>query len=344
MADVELKSDQAAHEGGDGSDDARRVASNAGTIQPRHWVARLLITLGTVAVAVLLGWAMWNAYMASPWTRDGTVRAYVVTIAPEVAGRIVQLPIIDNQLVHKGDLLMVIDPRDYAIAVDLAEAAVTQARANADNATLEASRRARLTTLETSEEEKQTFASNAQVAEANYQQAVAKLAQARVNLERTNIHSPVNGYVTNLLARLGDYANVGQARVSLVDADSYWVDGYFEETNLEAIQRCDPASIKLMGYREVVHGHVDSIARGINVPNALADQAGLASVNPIFTWVRLAQRVPVRIHIDQVPRGVRLIQGITATVEVQHRNEPAGPRNDHPGQSDAQDGVRCEPG
>jgi multidrug resistance efflux pump len=345
MADVELRSDQAAREAGVGGDAAPHVASDAGTIRPRHWVARLLITLGTVAVAALLGWAMWNAYMASPWTRDGTVRAYVVTIAPEVAGRIVQLPIIDNQLVHKGDLLMVIDPRDYAIAVDLAEAAVTQARANADNATREASRRARLTTLETSEEEKQTYASNAQVAEATYQQAVAKLAQARVNLERTNIHSPVNGYVTNLLARLGDYANVGQSRVSLVDADSYWVDGYFEETNLEAIQRCDPASIKLMGYREVVHGHVDSIARGINVPNAQADQAGLASVNPIFTWVRLAQRMPVRIHIDQVPNGVLLIQGMTATVEVERRDESVRSRDDHPRsvQSDAQDGARCGP-
>jgi multidrug resistance efflux pump len=345
MADVELRSHQAAREAGVGGDAAPHVASDAGTIRLRHWVARLLITLGTVAVAALLGWAMWNAYMASPWTRDGTVRAYVVTIAPEVAGRIVQLPIIDNQLVHKGDLLIVIDPRDYAIAVDLAEAAVTQARANADNATREASRRARLTTLETSEEEKQTYASNAQVAEATYQQAVAKLAQARVNLERTNIHSPVNGYVTNLLARLGDYANVGQSRVSLVDADSYWVDGYFEETNLEAIQRCDPASIKLMGYREVVHGHVDSIARGINVPNAQADQAGLASVNPIFTWVRLAQRMPVRIHIDQVPNGVLLIQGMTATVEVERRDESVRSRDDHPRpvQSDAQDGARCGP-
>jgi RND family efflux transporter MFP subunit len=282
--------------------------------------------------------------MASPWTRDGTVRAYVVTIAPEVAGRIVQLPIIDNQFVHKGDLLMVIDPSDYAIAVDLAEAAVTQARANADNASRESRRRAALTSLETSEEEKQTFASNAQVSEATYQQAVAKLAQARVNLQRTNIHSPVNGYVTNLLVRLGDYANVGQTRVSIVDADSFWIDGYFEETNLEAIQRCDPVNIKLMGYRQVVRGHVDSIARAINVANAQSDQTGLASVNPIFTWVRLAQRMPVRVHVDQVPDGVKLIQGMTATVEVQHRNEPAEPRGDHARQSDIQGGARCEPG
>jgi RND family efflux transporter MFP subunit len=263
---------------------------------------------------------MWEAYMGAPWTRDGTVRAYVVKMAPEVAGRIVELPIADNQLVHKGDLLIVIDPTDYAIAVDLAEAAVTQARANADNAERETRRRAQLTNLETSEEEKQTYASNAQAAEALYRQAVANLAHARVNLQRTSIRSPVNGYVTNLLAQLGDYANVGQIKISLVDADSFWVDGYFEETNLGAIQQGDPANIKLMGYGQVVQGHVGSIARGINVANAQPDQAGLASVNPIFTWVRLAQRVPVRIHIDQVPDGVRLVQGMTATVEV-HRQE-----------------------
>jgi RND family efflux transporter MFP subunit len=241
-------------------------------------------------------------------------------MAPEVAGRIVELPVADTQFVHKGDLLIVIDPTDYAIAVDQAEAAVAQARANADNTTREARRRAQLTDLETSEEQKQTYASNAQAAEAIYRQAVANLARARVDLQRTSIRSPVNGYVTNLLAQLGDYATVGQNKISIVDADSFWVDGYFEETNLGAIQEGDPANIKLMGYSQVVHGHVGSIARGINVANAQPDQAGLASVNPIFTWVRLAQRVPVRIQIDQAPNGVRLVQGMTATVEVDHRD------------------------
>jgi multidrug resistance efflux pump len=282
-------------------------------------IVPILITLCAVALAAPLSWAMWDAYMGTPWTRDGAVRAYVVTMAPEVAGRIVDLPVVDNQFVHKGDLLMVIDPTDYAIAVDQAEAAVTQAQANADNAAREARRRAQLTDLETSEEQKQTYASNAQAAAAVYQQAAANLARARVDLQRTSIHSPVNGYVTNLLAQLGDYANIGQIKISVVDADSFWVDGYFEETNLGPIQPGDPASIRLMGYSQVVHGHVASIARGINVANAQPDQAGLASVNPIFTWVRLAQRVPVRIHIDQVPNGVRLVQGMTATVEVDHR-------------------------
>jgi multidrug resistance efflux pump len=280
----------------------------------------ILMTLIMLVLAGVATWALWQAYMAAPWTRDGTVRAYVVTMAPQVAGQIVALPVADNQFVHKGDLLMVIDPTNYAIAVDQAQAAVTQARANADNAEREARRRAQLTNLETSEEEKQTYASNAQAAEATYQQAVAALARARVDLQRTNIRSPVNGYVTNLLAQLGDYANVGQIEIALVDADSFWVDGYFEETNLGRIQQGDPVSIKLMGYRGVIHGHVDSIARGINVANAQPDRAGLASVNPVFTWVRLAQRVPVRIHIDQVPKGVQLVQGITASVEVHSRD------------------------
>jgi multidrug resistance efflux pump len=138
-------------------------------------------------------------------------------------------------------------------------------------------------------------------------------------LQRTRIYSPINGYVTNLLAQLGDYATVGQNKISLVDADSFWIDGYFEETNLGAIHEGDPASIKLMGYSQIVRGHVGSIARGINVSNAQPDQQGLASVNPIFTWVRLAQRVPVHIQIDQVPEGVQLVQGMTATVQIDPR-------------------------
>src|SRR5690348_4859405 len=262
---------------------------------------------------------MWDAYMGAPWTRDGTVRAYVVTMAPEVAGRIVELPAKDNQFVHKGDLLMVIDPTNYKIAVSLNEAAVQQAEANAQNAERESKRRQELTDLAVTTEIKQTYASNAVVAQAQYQQAVANLDQARVNLERTQIRSPVNGWVTNLLAQLGDYATVGENIISLVDADSFWVDGYFEETNLEPIRVGDPASIKLMGYTPILRGHVDSIARGINVPNAQPNSAGLATVNPIFTWVRLAQRIPVRVHIDEVPDGVVLAAGMTATVQIEPR-------------------------
>jgi multidrug resistance efflux pump len=130
------------------------------------------------------------------------------------------------------------------------------------------------------------------------------------------IRSPVNGYVTNLLLQLGDYATVGQKLISIVNSDSFWIDGYFEETSLDRIHEGDPATVKLMGYSQLVHGHVGGVARGINIPNAQPDSAGLASVNPIFTWVRLAQRVPVRIHIDHVPDGVRLVAGMTGTVQI----------------------------
>ena len=276
----------------------------------------LLITLATTGCAMVLGWVMWNAYMGAPWTRDSTVRTYVVTMAPEVAGRIVELRVADNQFVHKGDLLLVIDPTNFKIALQLADAAVDQAQATAQNAQREAERRRKLDDLSISVEQKQDFDANAVAAQAQYQQAVANRDQAKVNLERTQIRSPVNGWVTNLLAQLGDYATVGQNEISIVDADSFWVDGYFEETSLGRIHEGDPATVKLMGYSQPIRGHVGGVARGIKIANAQPDPAGLASVNPIFTWVRLAQRVPVRIAIDHTPEGVRLVAGMTATVQI----------------------------
>jgi multidrug resistance efflux pump len=332
-----------------------------------------LITLAAVALAGLLGWAMWGVYMGAPWTRDATVRAYVVTMAPEVAGRIVELHVVDNKYVRKGDLLLVIDPTNFRIAVSQSEAAVQQAQANVQSidaqmnvqqAQIDASQaqlrlgRAALVFAQQQAERYQKLAKdgwgtvqNAQQftsqlhqqeasvqsaqenlnqtlrqveslkaqrlsAEAGLAQAKAQLNQAQVNLERTRILAPVDGYVTNLLAQLGDYVNVGVNTISLVDADSFWVDGYFEETNLAPIRVGDPAQIKLMGHGQIVRGHVDSIARAINVANAQPNSQGVATVNPIFTWVRLAQRIPVRIHIDEVPPNIILTAGMTATVEI----------------------------
>jgi multidrug resistance efflux pump len=340
---------------------------------PRFRNVPLLITLGTTAVAAVFGWAMWKTYMQTPWTRDGVVRTYVVTMAPEVAGRIVELPVIDNEFVHRDDLLLVIDPTDYKVAVQLSEAAVRQAQADTENVAAQItvqqaqvgasqaqveSAQAALTFAQqqaaryrdlaekeagTVQMEQQTASNLRQAqaalkntqeslalvqrqvtslkaqlgaAEANVARAEAQLHQAQVNLGRTQIHAPVNGWVTNLLVQLGDYATVGRSVLSVVNADSFWVDAYFEETQLASIREGDPAKIKLMGYSDIVRGTVAGTARGINVANARADEQGLATVNPIFTWVRLAQRVPVRIRIDHVPDGVRLVAGLTATVEV----------------------------
>jgi multidrug resistance efflux pump len=156
-------------------------------------------------------------------------------------------------------------------------------------------------------------------AEATLAQAKAQLDQARVNLSRTQIRAPVSGWVTNLLVQLGDYANVGQNEISLVDSDSFWIDAYFTETTVSSIREGDPANIKLMGYSEIIRGRVGSISRGINILNAQGGSQGLQTVNPIFTWVRLAQRIPVRIQIDHVPEGVTLAAGLTATVEIDNR-------------------------
>jgi multidrug resistance efflux pump len=345
-------------------------------VRSRIGIVPLLLTLATIALAMLLGRIAWEAYMEAPWTRDATVRAYVVTMAPEVAGRIVELHVVDNKYVRKGDLLLVIDPTNFRIAVSQAEAAVQQAQASVENveaqmsvqqAQISASQaqlrlgRAALVFAQQQADRYQKLATdgwgtvqNAQQftsqlhqqeatvqsaqdnlnqtlrqvetlkaqrlsAEAGLAQAKAQLNQAQVNLERTRILAPVDGYVTNLLAQLGDYINVGVNTISLVDADSFWVDGYFEETNLAPIRVGDPAQIKLMGHGQIVRGHVDSIARAINVANAQPNSQGVATVNPIFTWVRLAQRIPVRVHIDEVPPDVVLAAGMTATVEIDGR-------------------------
>jgi multidrug resistance efflux pump len=322
MSKLELRSEPVTKKGEEG-DAPSRPPSGRDSTKSHIRIVPILITLGTVALAAMLGWLMWDAYMGAPWTRDGTVRVYVVKMAPEVVGRIVELPVADNQFVHKGDLLIAIDPTDYAIAIRQGEAAVQQAKADWQNKQTESDRRQKLNDLAVTVEEQQTYASSALSAQAVHQQTLASLDHARVNLERTKIRSPVNGYVTNLLAQLGDYANVGQRIISVVDTDSFWVDGYFEETSLGKIHEGDPATIKLMGYSQVVRGHVGGVARGINVANAQPDPAGLASVNPIFTWVRLAQRVPVRIHIDQVPDGVRLVAGMTATVQIDPQPKPS---------------------
>jgi multidrug resistance efflux pump len=195
-------------------------------------------------------------------------------------------------------------------------------RSRSQFAKRQAERRLKLSSLAVTLEEQETFSANAVAADAQVRQSVAKLDQAKVDLERTQVRSPVDGWVTNLLAQLVDYMIVGRNVISVVDADSFWVDAYFEETQLASIHEGDPVEIKLMGYRQIVRGEVGGVARGINVSNAQPDQQGLATVNPIFTWVRHAQRVPVRIRIDQVPDGVRSIAGMTATVQIEVRSRP----------------------
>ena len=279
--------------------------------------ARILVTMLLLAVALVAGVLIWRTYAISPWTRDGQITADVVDIAPQVSGQITHLSVSDNQSVHKGDLLYEIDAVDYQVAVATAEANVNSKLADLKAKRAEATRRLQLTTLTTSEEERQIYDASAEMAAAAYAAAIAQLSQAHINLDRTKVTSPVNGYVTNLLLREGDYATPGARNISLLDSDSFWVAGYFEETKLRGIHIGDPALAVLMGYgNDPVRGHVDSVARGITTPNTDPGSLGLASVNPVFTWVRLAQRIPVRIHIDEVPASIHLAAGMTATVTI----------------------------
>jgi RND family efflux transporter MFP subunit len=277
---------------------------------------RRLATGLVVLLALLLAWALWWHYFRSPWTRDGRVRVEVVNIAAQISGEVVALPVVDNQRVKKGDVLFEIESVDYKLALAQAEALVQSRQDQAAIAQQDAERREKLGAQAVSAEERNTSRSSYQQAQAAYASAVAQRDQARVNLDRTVIRSPVNGYVTNLTLRVGDYATPGQSKLTVVDSDSFWIAGYFEETKLPRIHEGDYAHIRLMGWGPEVAGHVESVSRGISDTNSEVDALGLANVNPIFTWVRLAQRIPVRIHIDRVPKKVVIAAGQTCTIVI----------------------------
>lgn len=276
---------------------------------------RVFLTLAVLGVTLLLGYTLWETYMIAPWTRDGRVRVYVVDAAPEVSGTIVSVPVRDNDYVHRGDPLFVIDPVRFRLAIKEAEAHLASAEEDLKLRRNDAKRRMGLNGI-VSAEEQEIYNSNVETQEDAVNAARASLDVARLNLQRSIVYSPVEGYVTNLNLRVGDYAHEGQSRMAVIDADSFWINAYFEETKMWGVHVGDVARVKLMGYREIIPAHVVSIARGINDQNGSPDKLGLQDVNPIFTWVRLAQRIPVRIHLDRVPPEIILAAGMTCTVTV----------------------------
>ena len=309
-----------------------------------------LTTLAVVVLAFVLGWFAWEHYTRAPWTRDARVRADVVTLSADVSGRIVSLGVQDNQHVDKGQLLLEIDPARYALAVEHAKRSVEVAKASLgqSEATIVSSQallrqrqseeRRRRTLKERSAisgeewEKSNTEVSVAQadllrnqanlgLAQANVQLAIAALTQAELDLQRTRVESPVSGYVTNLLTRQGDYATVGGPLLALVDSESFYVSGYFEETKLPRIGEGDRVDIELMS-GEKFAGTVQSIAFAIADRENLPGGRLLANINPSYTWVKLAQRVPVRIKIDEgYAAKNNLRAGTTATVTVQENHQ-----------------------
>jgi len=289
--------------------------------QASSWI-RILVTVVVVAAAGVAGWYFWRTYEESPWTRDGRVRVNVVMVAPDVAGAVTDIRVKDNQSVRIGDTLFVIDPARYRLALEQAEALLAGAKSVLDQRQEEQQRRERLSSDSISEEALNQARTATLSAQAAYDQAEATLGVAKLNMARTDVRSPVNGHVTNLLVHRGDYATAGHPMVALVDGDSFYVAGYFEETKLRHIKIGDRVSIRLMAYDAPLSGHVESVARAItDRDNALGNDL-IANVNPTFSWVRLAQRIPVRIAIDDVPEGITLSGGMTATVVVTDPTNP----------------------
>ncbi len=299
----------------------------------------VVATLSVLAAALALTWLAWNYYEYSPWTRDGRVRVYTVQVAPEVSGVVAELSVRDNQLVHKGDVLFRIDPRTYENSVRQAEGKLAQARANASYLAAEARRRQALSDLAVSREQQENATAIAQAASDAVLQAEAEVDQASLNLERATVRSSVDGWVTNLLLQGGGFATTGAAAMTLVDADSFWIEGYFEETQLRRIRVGAPVTVALMAYPgTIVTGHVSGLGRGIDVANAAPGVQGLPSVNPVFTWVRLAQRIPVRVDLEDVPCPIVLSSGLTATVTVMERGSRARPQ----GRTGSSAGMGCD--
>ncbi|MDF3885719.1 efflux RND transporter periplasmic adaptor subunit [Cupriavidus basilensis] len=274
----------------------------------------LLTVLATVA-ALFVVRHLWDYYTIAPWTRDGHVRADVVQVAPDVSGLVTRILVKDNQRVRRGQVLFVIDQDRYQLALQQAMATAAAQRATLAQARREAARNRNLSEVVATEVVEEGQA-RVQQGEAALAQAEAAVALAKLNLARTSVVSPVEGFLNDRLPRLGDYVTTGRPVLSMVDTDSFHVEGYFEETKLHGIRIGNPVTVRIMGERTLLHGHVQSIAAGIEDRDRSNGSNLLPNVNPTFNWVRLAQRVPVRIVLDDVPAGVRLVSGRTATVSV----------------------------
>lgn len=284
---------------------------------------RLLLTLVIVALAIAAGTWLWRYYLYTPWTRDARIHAEVVTIAPDVSGWVHTLNVTDTDYVTKGDVLFEIDDTRYQTAVDRAQATVEHRQATLELSRAEESRRNQLRSSRAiSAEDQQVAQINSRIAAADLNQSQADLISAQLDLERTQVTAPVSGHVLNVQFVAGNYVNRGTSVMALIAANSYYVVGYFEETKMASINVGDPVEIILMNGAPHLDGRVAGIGRGIADSNTTLNQQLLPQVAPTFNWVRLAQRIPVRISLDNVPDDTLLSVGMTATVRVHAAEQP----------------------
>jgi multidrug resistance efflux pump len=286
-------------------------------------VVRALLTIVLLIGAGFLSYKMAYYYLYSPWTRDARIRANVVTVAPDVSGWVDDIRVRDNQFVHKGDVLFVIDQERYRLALADAEAALAVKHAQYLMLRDQYERRSKLSPGYTiTVENLDNARRQAESALATYQQASASRDTAALNLKRTEVHASVNGFITNLNLAKGTYATQGKPVMALIDSDSYRVGAYFEETKIPHIKPGASAEIYLMDGSPALQGTVEGISMGITDQDNKDGPELLSSINPTFTWVRLAQRIPVRVHITHVPPGVLISAGMTCTVVIKEGSAP----------------------
>jgi multidrug resistance efflux pump len=285
---------------------------------------RIAVTLLFVTLAVFAGRKIWIYYQVEPWTPDGRVRADIVQIAPDVSGLVTRLDVTNDQQVKQGQVLFQIDRERYALALREAEATMLALRTRLNQAKREATRNQALGELVAQESQEQGL-SKVEEAEAALAQAVVSRDLAALNLQRTRVVAPIDGTLSDLSLRVGNYVSTGKPVMALIDSGSYRVEGYFEETKLQHIAVGQAAQVKLMGEQRILQGHVQSIAAGIEDRDRISGSNLLPNVNPTFSWVRLAQRVPVRIALDN-PHDSSLVAGRTASVTILQSGSGGGKR------------------
>ena len=281
---------------------------------------KLLMTAAVVLIAAAILVTKYWYYLTNPWTRDGQVHAQVIQIAPRISGPIVNLPIVDNQMVRAGDLLFEIDPRTFKAAVDAADADLQQAQVEAKDKKEEADRAIKIRKRDRgamSQQQLERKVNDQSSAEAAVRAAQAQLEQAQLNLEFAQVKAPVDGYVTNLNLRLGSQAVANQPALALIDINSYWIHGYFREDRIDGVNAGDRAIVTLMSYPDrPLEGRVDSLGWGIAQSDGSTGYNLLPNISATFEWIRLAQRVPVRVHLVDPPKDIPLRVGTTASVMV----------------------------
>ena len=277
--------------------------------------ARVIVTTAMLIAALIAGRALWSRYQSDPWTRDGRVRADVVQIAPDVSGLVTQVFVANDRTVKRGEPLFQIDRDRFALALRQAQSQITLQQAVLHEARQEAARNHQLGDLVATELTQQSDAKVAQ-GEAAVDAALIARDVAALNLRRTLVRAPVDGTLSDLTLRVGDYVTPGKPALALVDSGSLRIEGYFEENRLAHIHVGQKASIRLMGETQVLHGHVTSVAAAIEDHDRTGTASMLPAINPSFSWVRLAQRVPVRIALDERPQGLSLIAGRTASINL----------------------------